>query len=113
MAIRCQSPFHDFTGRLSLTQSAAVVARAHLLIGVDTGLTHMGLAFECPTVAIFGSTRPYLISANHRLQVLYEPMTCSPCRRHPTCDGAFHCMAAIGIHQVIHAASTAMEGVAL
>jgi heptosyltransferase-1 len=82
----------DLTGRLKLDETVAAIADSALLIGVDTGLTHMGTALGVPTVALFGSTRPYLDAGTPLTTVLYEPLPCSPCRRHPTCAGAFHCM---------------------
>ena len=35
-------------GRTSLTEAAAVIEGAALVLGVDTGLTHMGIAFDRP-----------------------------------------------------------------
>jgi len=82
-------------------QSAAVIKNAALMIGVDTGLTHMGTAFMRPTVALFGSTCPYLITASPATRVLYHPFPCSPCRRSPTCSGEFPCMADITVAEVM------------
>jgi heptosyltransferase-1 len=91
----------NMAGQLSLVQSAAVIKNAALMIGVDTGLTHMGTAFMRPTVALFGSTRPYLITASPATRVLYHPFPCSPCRRSPTCSGEFPCMADITVAEVM------------
>jgi heptosyltransferase-1 len=82
----------SLAGRMSLREAAAVIRGASLLIGVDTGLTHLGFALGTPTIALFGSTRPYLDPGVPRGRVLYEPMDCSPCRRRPTCHGEFTCM---------------------
>ncbi|RZI85092.1 MAG: glycosyltransferase family 9 protein [Rubrivivax sp.] len=82
----------SMAGRLALDESVAAVADAALLIGVDTGLTHMGSALGVPTVALFGSTRPYLDAAVSATTILYEQLPCSPCGRHPTCGGTFDCM---------------------
>jgi heptosyltransferase-1 len=87
----------SLAGKTSLPQAAAVIERARLVVGVDTGLTHLGLAMQTPCLALFGSTRPYLDPALPRSRVLYEPRACSPCRRHPTCGGTYDCMRA---HQV-------------
>lgn len=82
----------DLVGRLKLDETVAAIADASLLVGVDTGLTHMGTALGVPTVGLFGSTRPYLDAGTPLTAILYEPLDCSPCRRHPTCGGAYHCM---------------------
>lgn len=103
------APVADLAGRLSLAASAAVVTRASLLIGVDTGLTHMGTARRLPTVVLFGSTRPYLETDNPRTEILYEPLFCSPCRRHPICHGEFSCMRLHKVDQVLAAAQRQVE----
>ncbi|MFZ5547949.1 MAG: glycosyltransferase family 9 protein [Pseudomonadota bacterium] len=82
----------NLVGDLKLDETVAAIAESTLLVGVDTGLTHMGTALGVPTVGLFGSTRPYLDAGTSRTAILYEPLPCSPCRRHPTCHGAFHCM---------------------
>ncbi|MBL0719538.1 glycosyltransferase family 9 protein [Piscinibacter sp. Jin2] len=82
----------SLAGRLPLDASLAVIASARLLVGVDTGLTHAGTALKVPTVALFGSTRPYLDAGLPTTRVLYSGRSCSPCRRRPSCDGRFDCM---------------------
>jgi len=96
-------------GQLTLMQSAAVIKHAALLIGVDTGLTHMGTAFARPTLALFGATRPYFITSNPLTRVLYHPHPCSPCRRSPTCSGEFTCMADITAAEVLDNAVQLIE----
>ncbi len=93
----------SLAGKTSLTEAAALIGRARLLVGVDTGLTHLGLAMAAPTLALFGSTRPYLDPAMPRSRVLYEPRDCSPCRRRPTCGGTFDCMRAHEVEAVLRA----------
>lgn len=94
----------DLVGQTSLGEAAAVIESAALVIGVDTGLTHMGIGFDRPTVAIFGSTRPYLDAARRNAEVIWLGLHCSPCRRHPTCNGAFTCLRDIRPAQVLDAA---------
>lgn len=82
-------------GKSALLESAALVSRASLVIGVDTGLTHMGWAFSVPTVALFGSTCPYHDVGDLTGSILYQGLSCSPCRRKPICGGSFECMSAL------------------
>ena len=100
----------DLTGRTALEESAAVVEGASLVIGVDTGLTHMSVAFARPTVALFGATRPYLDAGTPKARVLYHPYPCSPCRRRPTCDRRYPCMVAIETDEVLQAARPLLGG---
>lgn len=97
-------PLVDLTGETALAEAAALIARAGLMVGVDTGLGHMGIAFRTPSLLLFGSTRPYLDTGRANARVLYHPLDCSPCKRHPTCEGAFTCMRLIGVDEVLDAA---------
>jgi heptosyltransferase-1 len=92
--IRSLSPARiwDLAGKTTIGEAAAMISRARLVIGVDTGLTHMGTAFDRPTIALFGATCPYIETENPFTRVCYEPMPCSPCRRRPTCNHEYHCM---------------------
>lgn len=94
----------DLAGGTSLLQAAALIEASRLVIGVDTGLSHMGIAFGRPTLLLFGSTRPYLDTGRANARVLYHPLTCSPCKRRPTCGGSYDCMRRIGVDEVLSAA---------
>ena len=95
----------NLVGKTSLTECAAIIDRARFLVGVDTGLTHLGLAMNTPTLALFGSTAPYLDTTRTNSEVLYVPRECSPCHRRPTCGGEFPCMRA-------HTVDSVLEGIA-
>ena len=82
----------SMVGKAALLESAALVGHADLVIGVDTGLTHMGWAFEVPTIALFGSTCPYRDLGGLRGAVLYNNLSCAPCRRKPVCGGTYDCL---------------------
>ena len=92
IAKRAGKNIHNLAGRATLTQSAALLKGASLAIGVDTGLTHMATAFGVPVIALFGSTRPYLDAGVDSTKVLYSGLSCSPCKRKPTCNGKHDCM---------------------
>jgi len=95
-------------GETSLTQAAAIIEGAALVLGVDTGLTHMGIAFDRPTVTIFGSNIPYTEPPTDRGKVLVHWLECSPCKGNPTCDGDFTCMKLIQAKDVLDAAREVM-----
>ena len=98
----------DLCGKTTIGQAAALVERSTLVIGVDTGLTHLGTAFDRPTVALFGATCPYLQTASPKTRVLYEQQPCSPCRRNPICNGEFPCMARHSVESVLAAAERSL-----
>ncbi len=98
----------NLVGKSSLTQTAAIIKQSSLLVGVDTGLTHMGIAFNVPTLALFGSTCPYSDTTHENARVLYHKMDCSPCRRNPSCDGDFTCMKKITTEEIMQNVSEVM-----
>jgi len=58
-------------GQLSLLETAAVIARSELALGVDTAAMHLAAAFEKPQVVLFGPTNPYHWGPRHdRARVL-------------------------------------------
>ncbi len=98
----------DLTGTTSLLEANALISRCALLIGVDTGLTHLGSAWEKPTVALFGSTCPYLKTDSPRTRIIWHALDCSPCRRNPSCNGQFTCLRDITAGEVLKEAQQAL-----
>jgi len=89
------SNVYNLVGRTRIQEAIAIIRNAQGVIGVDTGLTHMGIAENKPTLALFGSTLPYRDTRTLLAKVLYHKLECSPCRRNPTCEGRFDCMRAL------------------
>jgi heptosyltransferase III len=54
-----KAPWHDLTGKLNLSQFAALISRAHLLCGVDSAPIHLADALSIPCIALFGPTNPF------------------------------------------------------
>ena len=48
-------------GKTTLGETAALIRRARLFVGNDSGLLHVAMAFRVPAVALFGATRPELV----------------------------------------------------
>ena len=67
-------------GALSFRQSAALIARANLLVSGDTGPMHVAAAVGTPQVALFGATSPlwYGPRTGHAISLLHE-VPCGPC----------------------------------
>jgi heptosyltransferase-1 len=96
----------DLVGATKLPDVPAFLEQAGVLVGVDTGLTHIGIAVRRPVVALFGSTCPYTRGADSPLRVMYDALPCAPCKRNPTCGGANTCMRGLTPERV---ARTALE----
>ena len=63
-----QSPHVTLLPRLNLNQLKAVIARADLVIGGDTGPTHLAWACNVPSLALFGATPPpFAPTERHRV----------------------------------------------
>jgi heptosyltransferase-1 len=103
MAAAADGAAVSLAGRTSLLEAAALIGRSRALVGVDTGLSHMGIALRRPTLLLFGATCPYTDTTRADARVLYHPRACSPCRRRPTCDGRFDCMRDIAVDEVLAA----------
>jgi len=73
MADASGAPVINLTGRTELADLPAWFSMAELVIGVDTGLTHLGIALRRPVVALFGATCPYTQGATSPLKVLLAP----------------------------------------
>ena len=95
----------DLTGRLTLRQSGALMRRAALVVGSDSGAMHLAASFGAPTLTLFGPTRPERWqprgSATHRVIDKREP--CSPCGRLSSCPVGMRCMHLISVAEVEHA----------
>lgn len=66
---------------LSLPEITALLARARLFVGNDSGIAHIAAAVATPAVVIFGSSniahwRPWASAAS---EVVYEELECQPC----------------------------------
>jgi heptosyltransferase-1 len=94
----------NFSGRTRLDQCAALIRSADLVIGVDTGMTHMGIAMNRPTLTLLGSTDPYYETGTALGRVLLHRLPCFPCYRRPTCDGEYPCMRLHTVDGVLAAA---------
>ncbi|MGH8445917.1 MAG: glycosyltransferase family 9 protein [Solimonas sp.] len=94
----------NLAGKTKLGELPAWLSQARLVVGVDTGLTHIGIAVKTPTIALFGSTCPYLKGAESPMLVMYDALPCAPCRRNPTCDGRYDCMRGLTPERVSNAA---------
>ncbi len=70
----------DLVGRLTLMETAAVIQRARLFVGPDSGLAHLAAALGTPSVVLFGPSEPRkwgLIAARHA--VVRHKLPCAPC----------------------------------
>ncbi len=70
----------SLVGKTTLTEAAEIINLSNFVVGVDTGLTHMSISLQKPTVALFGNTCPYLDPVNENAKVIWENMFCKSCK---------------------------------
>ena len=100
---------HAAAGALSLRQSAAIIARAALLVTNDSAPLHLATGVGTPVVAVFGPTTPAQgfgpVGPGSRV-VQEKGLWCRPCSPHgpATCPLGHHaCMQGIGVDRVLTA----------
>jgi ADP-heptose:LPS heptosyltransferase len=88
----------DLSGKLSLLQSAALMAGAEMNYVNDSAPMHLAGAMNAPVTAIYCSTLPSFgfgpLSSVSKIVEAPEPLTCRPCGLHgkATCpQGHFRC----------------------
>jgi heptosyltransferase-2 len=102
----------NLCGKLSLHQSAYVVKNSQLLITNDTGLMHIGTAFEKSIISLWGNTTPafgmYPYYGNWEVkQALFEnkKLSCRPCSKigFNSCPKKhFKCMEDLDVKNIIN-----------
>jgi heptosyltransferase-2 len=107
-------PPADFSGKLSLLETAALLDRADLLVTNDTGVMHMAAALKTPVVALFGPTSGQLGFTPFRAPsiVIEKDLGCRPCSYHGSrrCPKShFNCMRFIESEEVIDSAETLIQ----
>ncbi len=96
----------DFSGTLSLLETAAALGYADVVVTNDTGLMHIAASSQRPVVAIFGSTVKEFgfFPFGTRASVVERPeVPCRPCShigRDRCPKGHFHCMVKIDVGDV-------------
>ncbi|MGH7865554.1 MAG: lipopolysaccharide heptosyltransferase II [Candidatus Binataceae bacterium] len=94
-------------GETGVGQLIALLSLADVVIGNDSGATHLGGALGIPTVGIFGSTDPaWSAPLGPRTAVVYRKVECSPCYA-PTCRFGHHrCLEELEVEAVARAADS-------
>jgi heptosyltransferase-1 len=89
-------------GKTTMDQLAAILKRADLVISGDTGPMHLAASVGTPTIALFGPTDPRLTGPyGSKHSIIWKQLSCSPCFRHPTCNGRVDCLKSITVEDVL------------
>lgn len=98
----------NLAGLTSLTETAAVIARSRLVISGDSGVLHLAVVLNIPTLSLFGpSSVDKWAPKGEKHVVLNRRLSCSPCSffgTTPKCPFGVRCMNEISVEQVVDAA---------
>jgi heptosyltransferase-2/heptosyltransferase-3 len=116
VAAHMREPALALAGQTSVGQLAALLGRAALVLGVDSGPLHIAVSQGTPSVHLFGPSDqrrfgPWGDPARH--VVLSASLFCSPCGVFAACPRGTagpECMAAIGAERVVAAARALLDG---
>ena len=105
-----QRPFRDrimvLAGRLTIPQTAGVLAEAALFVGGDSGLAHLAPALNVPAVVMFGpSDARKWCRESEAVAVVRKDVACAPCfifGYHKYCR-SITCMKQIEVAEVLEA----------
>jgi len=102
-------------GEFDLAELRALVARAAVYIGGDSGPLHIAGTTTTPIVALFGPTlaersMPWRDPRWFAEAVDAGPLECRPCRQRECAPGDFRCLTRITAEQVAGAAERALMG---
>ena len=81
-------------GLTTLKQAGALMKLCNAVVGVDTGLLHMSVALNRPSIGLFGASVWRCFLKRDNFIWISKDFECSPCLRHPTCENV-DCMRAI------------------
>ncbi|HEU4394191.1 MAG TPA: glycosyltransferase family 9 protein [Planctomycetota bacterium] len=91
----------------SLAQLGALLRRAAVAVGSDTGPVHLAAVLGTPTVALFGPKDPAVYAPRGpRVRVVWKQVWCSPCRLRRCGDPV--CMTEMRVDEVLPAVEAAL-----
>src|SRR6185436_15930412 len=102
------------TGEFDLAELRALVDRAALYIGGDSGPLHIAATTATPIVALFGPTlpersMPWRDPGIGAMAVDAGPLPCRPCHQRSCVPGDFRCLTAISPTMVVAAAEQLLQ----
>ena len=87
---------YNYCGKTTLAQLLALLTKAQLLVGNDSGSMHLMAALQRPQIAVFGSTSPtWTGPINSNATVISRNLACSPCFSRTCRFGHYECLTQI------------------
>ena len=104
---QAKSPLPNLCDKLTLSETGAMFEKTSLLISADSGILHLGVLANMPTVSLFGPgiAQKWAPRGDKHI-VLNKGLECSPCTRFgetPRCKINARCLRAITVADVTNA----------
>ncbi|HEY3835436.1 MAG TPA: glycosyltransferase family 9 protein [Bryobacteraceae bacterium] len=104
----------NFVGKLSLRQTAELIAGAALVVANDTGLAYVAAAVGTPTVILFGPTPDRSLGPlPAHVTSLRHGLPCEPCwfgSRFGPCNRRIDCLRSLTVERVLAAVEHHLNG---
>jgi len=93
----------NFTGKINLQTLCAVIKKASLFVGIDSGIMHLASSLDIPVVGLFGPTDPFYVGPQNEKSIVVksETLECVPCYL-KDCDHR-NCMSSLLVKSVMDA----------
>jgi len=100
----------DMRGGTDLAQAAAILERAKLFIGLESGLMHLAAAVRVPSVILYGGrTRPHETGYPFHFHAGVSQLSCTGCALNSGCPIDVKCMTDISVDEVYSVIRRALE----
>ncbi|MFL6629637.1 MAG: glycosyltransferase family 9 protein [Burkholderiaceae bacterium] len=99
-----RQPSHSLAGRLTLGQLGALIARADLLVGNNSGPAHLAAALGTPVVDVYALTNPQHTPWRVPSRVLSRDVECRGCLKSRCPQGHHRCIADVAPAEAVDAA---------
>jgi lipopolysaccharide heptosyltransferase II len=103
------APAASLAGRLSLSEVAALLSVARLLVANNTGPVHVAAAAGTPVVVLYALTNPQHAPWGVPSRVLYHDVPCRFCYRSVCPEGHHNCLRMVRPDQIVEAARDLLE----
>jgi len=105
----------NLAGLTLLPETAAVIQKSSLLLSGDSGVLHIAVGLDVPTVSLFGPGRAKKWAPRgERHIVINKELPCSPCTvfgTTPPCPNKTRCMSDITVDEVVNAVTMLLTSV--
>ncbi|NHC34713.1 glycosyltransferase family 9 protein [Scytonema millei] len=102
--LQMRSPSFCLVNKLNLSQLAALLEKAHLLISNNTAPVHIAAAVGTPVVDLYALTNPQHTPWEVLNRVIFHDVPCRICYKSICPEGHYHCLRLVEPERVVNAA---------